>query len=82
MRTRFVISSAAMLAAFVLNSQSAAQTADDLTPAEAKSIAQDGYVFGPPLVYTTLQADAVTNVAKRTQASNSRPAKRLIAAPV
>lgn len=35
-----------------------------LTPVEARSIAQDGYVFGLPLVYVATQADVVTNVAK------------------
>mgnify|MGYP003693595053 CR=1 FL=1 len=37
---------------------------DKLTAAEARSIAQDGYLFGLPLVYIALQADAQTNVAK------------------
>jgi len=31
---------------------------------DAKAIAQQGFVFGLPLVYTTLQADVMTNVAK------------------
>ena len=31
---------------------------DKLTAAEAKSIAQDGYLFGLPLVYIAVQADA------------------------
>ena len=39
-------------------------TAGDLTPAEAKAIAQEGYVFGLPLVYIAVEADVLTNVAK------------------
>jgi hypothetical protein len=35
-----------------------------LTAADAKAIAQEGFVFGLPLVYTTLQADVMTNVPK------------------
>src|SRR5262245_28341517 len=35
-----------------------------LTPAEAKTIAQEGYIFGLPPVYIALQADVLTNVAK------------------
>ena len=35
-----------------------------LTPADAKAIAQDGYIFGLPLVYIAVQADTQTNVAK------------------
>ena len=37
---------------------------DKLTPAEAKAIAQEGFIFGLPLVYIAAQADVVTNVAK------------------
>ena len=39
-------------------------TAGDLTPAEARAIAQEGYVFGLPLVYIAVEADVLTNVAK------------------
>ncbi|HEY7304222.1 MAG TPA: DUF1254 domain-containing protein [Bryobacteraceae bacterium] len=35
-----------------------------ITPAEAKAIVQDGYVFGLPLVYIAQQADAQTNVSR------------------
>ena len=35
-----------------------------LTPADTKAIAEDGYIFGLPLVYISLQADAQTNVSK------------------
>jgi hypothetical protein len=38
--------------------------AGTLTPADAKAIAQDGFVFGLPPVYIALQADVMTNVAK------------------
>ena len=41
-----------------------ASTTSAVSPADAKSIAQDGYVFGLPLVYIALQADAQTNVSK------------------
>src|SRR5262245_31489557 len=55
----------ALLGWLLVSGPSSAQGAGEkLTPAEAKSIAQDGYVFGLPLIYTTLQADVMTNVAK------------------
>jgi len=38
--------------------------ATKLTPAEAKAIARDGYIFGMPLVYIGIQADVQTNVSK------------------
>lgn len=37
---------------------------EKLTPAEARAIAQEGFVFGLPPVYIALQADVLTNVAK------------------
>jgi len=52
----------ALLAALGLDSARAAD--GKLTAAEAREIAQKGYVFGLPLVYTTLQADVMTNVSK------------------
>jgi len=36
----------------------------NLTPAEARAIAQDAYVFGLPPVYITLNQDMMTNVPK------------------
>jgi hypothetical protein len=42
----------------------AASANDKVTPAEAKAIAQEGYIFGLPPVYIALQADVMTNVAK------------------
>jgi hypothetical protein len=41
-----------------------AEATEPLTPAEAKAIAKDGYVFGLPLVYIVLQSDVLTNVPK------------------
>jgi hypothetical protein len=38
----------------------------DVTPAEAKSIATDTWLFGMPLVYIDKQIDASTRVAKPT----------------
>jgi hypothetical protein len=38
--------------------------ASPVTPADATTIAQDGFVFGLPLVYIALQADVMTNVSK------------------
>ena len=41
--------------------------ADDATtvsPAEARAIAQEAYVFGLPLVYQGVQTDVMTNVSK------------------
>ena len=40
-----------------------AAAASKLTPAEAKAIARDGYIFGLPVVYIGMQADVQTNVA-------------------
>src|SRR5262245_31637203 len=50
--------------ALVACSSSAPPAAPRLTADEARAIAQEGYVFGLPLVYTTLQADVMTNVAR------------------
>ena len=36
----------------------------DLSPADAKAIAQEGFIFGLPPVYIAVQADTMTNVAK------------------
>jgi hypothetical protein len=46
------------------NSSTSSPANRDVTPAEAKAIAQDGYVFGLPLVYIATQADMETNVSK------------------
>ena len=35
-----------------------------ISPDEAKAVAQEGYLFGLPLVYISVQADVQTNVAK------------------
>ncbi|HVW03890.1 MAG TPA: DUF1254 domain-containing protein [Vicinamibacterales bacterium] len=42
----------------------ATSTTRPINAADAKAIAQDGYVFGLPLVYIARQADVLTNVAK------------------
>jgi hypothetical protein len=44
--------------------QPTAAAASKLTPADARTITQEGYVFGLPLVYIAQQADVMTNVAK------------------
>ncbi len=36
----------------------------DISPSDAKTIAQEGFIFGLPLVYIATQADVMTNVAK------------------
>ena len=36
----------------------------DISPGDAKAIAQEGFIFGLPLVYIAVQADVMTNVAK------------------
>ena len=41
-----------------------AQKTAAITPAEAKTIAQEAYIFGLPLVYQAVSFDADTNVAK------------------
>jgi hypothetical protein len=52
------------LAAILTVSAFAQERPAGLTPAEAKSIAQEGFVFGLPLVYIATQADAQSNVRK------------------
>jgi hypothetical protein len=37
---------------------------DKLTSADVKAIAQEGNVFGLPLVYIAQEADVLTNIAK------------------
>ena len=60
MRTTFT--AVVLLAAGVIGWDAHADT--KLTPAEANAIAQEGYLFGLPLVYIALEADVLTNVAK------------------
>jgi hypothetical protein len=55
---------AIMLCAVAARVPALAQAPSSPTPAEAKAIAQEGYVFGLPLVYIALEADVLTNVAK------------------
>ena len=63
MRTRTTLTAAALLAVGVLIGWKV-HADDKLTPAEAKAIAQEGYLFGLPPVYIALEADVLTNVAK------------------
>ena len=60
-RTRLIV---VILVATLLGCAKEKPPEAKLTPAEAKSIAQDGYLFGLPLVYIAVQMDAQTNVAK------------------
>ena len=62
MRTRTTLTVALLAASAVIGWKAHAE--GKLMPAEAKAIAQEGYVFGLPLVYIATQADAQTNVAK------------------
>src|SRR5262245_54402931 len=64
MRMRIILPAVALLAVGVLIGSPTTRADDKLTPAEAKAIAQDGYVCGLPPVYIALQADMMTNVAK------------------
>ena len=61
LRTRLIVGT---LAVIVLGCAKEKVPEDKLTAAEAKSIAQDGYIFGLPPVYIAVQMDAQTNVAK------------------
>jgi len=60
MRNRTILTTAALLAATLIGQGHAD---DKLTPAEAKTIAQEAYVFGLPPVYIALESDVLTNVA-------------------
>ena len=51
-------------AAFAAMSLTMPAQAQDISPAEAKAIAQEAYVFGLPLVYVSVQADVLSNVPK------------------
>ena len=53
-----------VVVALVAAASCGSDSPNKLTPAEAKAIAQDGYIFGLPLVYIAVQADAQTNVEK------------------
>jgi hypothetical protein len=60
-----VLASFALLISASCQQKPSAPAGDSkLTPAEAKAIAQDGYIFGLPLVYIALQTDAQSNVAE------------------
>ena len=65
MKSKFtLLASAFGLGAIFTVSAFAQERPAGLTPAEAKSIAQEGFVFGLPLVYIATQADAQSNVPK------------------
>jgi hypothetical protein len=53
-----------MLAGCSPSGSSSSSANRGITLSEAKAIAQDGYVFGLPLVYIAQQADVQTNVSK------------------
>ena len=56
------ISAVAALAGLGAAASCSSDSRKTLTPAEARAIAQDGYLFGLPLVYIAVQADTQTNV--------------------
>ena len=58
------ISAVAALVVLVTAASCSSDSRNALTPADARAIAQDGYLFGLPLVYIAVQADAQTNVEK------------------
>ena len=51
----------AILVATLLGCAEEKPAEEKLTPADAKAIANDGYIFGLPLVYIAVQADTQTN---------------------
>ncbi|MFC1834472.1 DUF1254 domain-containing protein [Thermodesulfobacteriota bacterium] len=62
MQTTLIAAALLILALIVPATDAGAQ--NKLTPAEAKAIAKEGYLFGLPLVYIATQMDVQTNVAK------------------
>ena len=58
------ISAGAVLVVLGAAGSCSSNSRSTLTPAEARAISQDGYLFGLPLVYTAVQADTQTNVEK------------------
>jgi hypothetical protein len=68
MRMRPTSTAAALLVAALLGvtmlSRADEQPSDKLTPAEARAIAQEAYVFGLPLIYIAVNQDVLANVAK------------------
>ena len=62
MRTRTTLAAVALVATGMIGWDAHADT--KLTPAEAKAIAQEGYLFGLPPVYIALEAGVLTNVVK------------------
>jgi hypothetical protein len=67
MRKKSILSVAMVvvgLLAGIAASRGSREGGNNLTPAEAKAIAQDAYVFGLPPVYFALNQEVMTNVAK------------------
>jgi hypothetical protein len=66
MHTRTIPAAATLIACMLAQTTStrADDKADKLSPAEAKAVAQEAYVFGLPLVYIALQLETQTSVAK------------------
>jgi hypothetical protein len=67
MRKKPILTAAMVLVAVVLaisaSCRGSEALGDKLTPAEAKAIAQDAFIFGLPPVYFALNQDVMTNVA-------------------
>src|SRR5262245_13342840 len=61
---RMFLPATALIAAGALFGSPSALADEKLTPAQARAIAQEGYVFGLPPVYIALQADMMTNVSR------------------
>ena len=62
LKTKLIVG---ILAATLVGCANEKPSEDKLTAAEARSVAQEGYVFGLPLVYIALQMDAQTNAVGR-----------------
>lgn len=64
MQIRSIIQSATLLSAIVAATATNTRAQEKLTPDEARTISQEGFVFGLPPVYIASQADVMTNVVK------------------
>lgn len=64
MQIRSVVQSATLLSAILAATATNTLAQEKLTPEEARTISQEGFVFGLPPVYIAAQADVMTNVAK------------------
>src|SRR5262245_43697603 len=61
---RMFLPATALIAAGALFGSPSALADEKLTPAQARAIAQEGYVFGLPLVYIAQETEVLTNVAR------------------